>query len=89
MFTSKSEFKFNLGSIVKDKITGFEGVVMSRTQWLNACNVYGVLPQQLKDGKVADKEHFDEPQLELVQDDVFKPKQKTGGPAHSVPMTNR
>lgn len=84
-----SDFKFNLGSVLKDKITGFTGVVTSRTQWLNACNVYGLQPQKLNEGKVADRGHFDEPQLEVIEENVFKPKRATGGAASSTPQTNR
>ena len=40
-------FKFNLGDRVRDEITGFEGVVVVRSQWLNNCNTYGVQPTKL------------------------------------------
>lgn len=33
-----NQFKFKLGSVLKDNITGFIGVVTSRTECLNACN---------------------------------------------------
>jgi len=85
-----TDFKFNLGSILKDKITGFQGVVTSRTEWLNACNVYGLQSMKLKeDGTVGERQHFDQPQLELIEDGVFAPTRETGGPASSIPMTNR
>jgi len=86
---NKSTFKVPLGCRVKDKITGFEGIVISRSQWLNNCNTYGVKPSKLKDDKPIDTQWFDEPQLKIVEEDVFKPKQKTGGPCESVNRTNR
>jgi hypothetical protein len=87
--SKKPEFKYELGSVASDKITGFEGVIMCRTQWLNNCNVYGIKPQKLKDDKPIGLEYFDEPDIEIVEKDAFEPKRKTGGPAHSVQRTNR
>ncbi len=84
-----TNFEFELGSIVKDKITGFEGVVTHRSQWLNGCNTYGVQPQELDDGKIAEKGHFDEPQLELVEEQVFEPERSTGGPVEKLSQPNR
>ena len=91
MFEKKKEpeFKFDVGSKVKDIITGFNGIIIYRTQWLNNCNTYGVQPTELKDGKPLDREHFDEPQLELVEEKVVKPSRATGGPERPVPATNR
>lgn len=64
----QSIFKFNLGDEVKDIITGFRGVIDSRTQWLNGCTRYGVQPSKLtKDGNVQDARAFDEQQLQLVK----------------------
>jgi len=86
----KHNFKIELGAPARDKITGFEGIVVSRTQWLNACNVYGVQPSSLnKDGGLRDKEHFDEPQLEVTGTSTIKPKRETGGPAHAAVQANR
>jgi len=33
-------FKHKLGIIAKDKITGFEGMVTSRVEFLTGCNRY-------------------------------------------------
>lgn len=85
------EFKYALGATVKDKISGLEGVVVSRTQWLNACNVYGIQARDLgENGKIKAREHFDEPQLDIVEGFVaMVPTRETGGPATSTPMSNR
>ena len=82
-------FKFNIGDKVKDTITGFQGIITARTQWLNNCNTYNVQSQELKDGQPTDRVFFDEPQLELVESDVYEPKQTTGGPERVVLATNR
>ena len=82
--TQQPNFRFTLGDKVKDDITGFEGIVTRRTQWLNNCNTYGVQPTQLKDGTPQSPESFDEPQLKIVEEKVHKPSQKTGGPSRHV-----
>lgn len=82
------EFKFELGSTVRDTITEFEGVVVRRTQWLNNCNTYGVQPRKLLDGKIQECGNFDEPQLELVPMSTPVPsKRDTGGPERVVSKT--
>lgn len=91
MFKKKEpKFKFDLGDRVKDKLTGFEGILYHRTQWLHNCNTYGVKPTTLdKEGAPKETESFDEPQLELVTKEVHKPVRDTGGPCKDVSSTNR
>lgn len=83
------EFKFKVGDEVVDEITGFGGVVVCRTQWLNNCNTYGVQPRKLKDGEPLKRQHFDEPQLVLTEENSFKGKHDTGGPTDGMVETNR
>jgi len=84
------DFKFGLGDEVRDRITGYVGVVICRTQWLNNCNTYGVRRRELdKDGKPQESEHFDEPQLAAVNKKVLPSHRETGGPERPVPQTNR
>lgn len=84
-----NNFKFELGDIVKDGITGHKGVIVCRSQWIHNCNTYGIQPQELKDGKPVERQHFDEPQLVLVKSKVIKEKRDTGGPSKPVSQTNR
>lgn len=90
MFERKEpEFKFNLGSKVKDILTGFTGILECRSQWLHNCNTYGIKPSKLnKDGEPARTQYFDEPQLILVEENVVEPKRDTGGPCKDIPQTN-
>ncbi len=76
-------FKHELGSRAKDKITGFKGIIIARSEHLHNCNTYGVKPEELKDGKPIECQWFDEPQLEIVEDKIHKPKQETGGPTEN------
>lgn len=79
------DFKFELGSEVKDKITGYTGIVNSRSQWLTNCNTYGVKSKELKDGKPMDSVGFDEPSLELVEaEPIMKESRSSGGPTESI-----
>lgn len=84
------KFKFKLGQRVKDKITSFEGIIISRSQWLNSCNTYGIQSETLNEGKPVDRQYFDAPQLEFVSDkkQVHNPEQETGGPA-TAPKSTR
>ena len=86
-----ADFKFNLGATVRDNITGFTGIVYNRNQWLHNCNVYGVKPTTLNtDGKIRESEHFDEPQLELIEEiPAVESFRKTGGPTDAPSVTNR
>lgn len=85
------DFKFDLGSLIKDKITGFQGIITTRSQWISNCNTYGVKPRNLdKDGAPMDVRWFDEPMVDLVEENVFKPViRKAGGSEKVVPQTNR
>ncbi len=55
-----------LGDRVKDRITGFAGVVVARDEWLNGCVRYGVQATGLHDGKPVDIQWIDETQVDVV-----------------------
>jgi len=57
-----------LGDLVEDIVTGFQGVAVARTQWLHGCLRYTVQPQGVtKDGKIRETQTFDEPQLKILR----------------------
>lgn len=66
-------FKFDLGDKVRDRITGMEGIVVSRSEHLFGCERYWVDPQELKDGKPVDGRWFDQDSLTLVAAGVITP----------------
>ena len=66
--------EINLGDKVRDRITGLEGIVIARTDWINGCIRMLVQPQHLKDGKPVETSSFDIEELILVQADALKPK---------------
>ena len=81
-------FKYNLGDKVEDVVTGFKGILIARTQWLNNCNTYTLQPRKLVDGTPQKSQVFDEPQIRLVKADDLGLKvvdeEKTGGPERAV-----
>ncbi len=84
--------KVNLGDEVKDKITGFRGIVIGITRWLNGCSRVGVQPRKVqKDkGKIAEAEWIDENQLAIVKRAVLKPVEAVvSGPTSSTPTRQR
>lgn len=75
-----------LGQEVRCRVTGFTGVAIARTMWLNGCARICVQPKVDKDGKHLEAYTIDEPQLEVLGEtnfhgDAEKPLQeRTGGP---------
>jgi len=57
-----------LGSKVRDRVTGFEGVATARCEELTSCVSYAVQPPSLQEGKVPERHWFDEPRLEVLAD---------------------
>lgn len=63
-------FKFELGIEAEDKITGFKGVVMSRSEHLTGCNVYSIAPKILDSGKPGETQWFDENRISKIGEGV-------------------
>lgn len=80
-----ADFKIELGSEVQDKVTGFKGVVIGRTEWHYGCRRYTVQPKGLtKEGKTFDTACFDEDALKVTKRPAkAKTVKDTGGPQPS------
>ena len=81
--------EMKLGARVRDKVTGFTGVVTQRVENLNGCVQFTVRPPMDKDGKLGEFYCFDAPNLEALKAVILSHKVvKTGGttskPARSV-----
>lgn len=60
-----------LGDRVKDKISGFGGIVVAKSEYMNGCRRFSIQSEKLgKDGTIPKDEWFDEPQLTLVKKNV-------------------
>lgn len=70
-----------LGRKVRDKVSGIEGIAVSRTEFLNGCVRYSIQPKPAKkDGSIPGELWFDVKQLEVVGPGVIVEQKRTGGP---------
>lgn len=87
--SSTVKFKFDLGITARDRVTGIEGTLDARSEWLNGCLRYSLQPKakEANPDKSPDSYWFDEGQLEKVDDglNATNPvrKTRTGGPKTS------
>lgn len=74
--------KVKLGDKVKCKITGFIGTAVAKTEYINGCIQFQVLPKCGKDGKMQEELSLDEQCLEviLVKKKKKIKKENNGGP---------
>lgn len=56
-----------LGSLVRDSVTGFSGMATARTVYLYGCVRITVPPTALHDGSPVADEWFDEQRIEVVE----------------------
>ena len=75
--------RIELGDEVWDSISGFRGIVISRTEYLHGCVRMQVQPNKVKDdGSMLDVGHFDEAQLQVAKKATIQVSRPTvtGGP---------
>ena len=73
-----------IGQRVRDTITGFEGIVVARTEWLYGCVRLTVQSDRLAEGKPAEPYTVDEPQCALVGVGIDAPYLHAAGERPSV-----
>ena len=81
-------FKYELGTILKDAVTGFEGVAMGRTQYFTGCNHYGLAARKLTEkGELGDWQWLDESRLSPTgkKKVVFEGAKPSSGPHPNAP----
>lgn len=61
----ESQMVHKLGSKAKDKVTGLEGILVSRVEHLTGCDRYCLAPAS-KDGKPGDESWFDVDRIEVI-----------------------
>lgn len=83
--------KIKLGVKAKDKITGFEGIVVSKIEYLTGCDQYDLLPK-VKNGEFKDSKWFDVSRLEVtgkgIKIETVQYEDDPGGPTPNVPKMN-
>ena len=80
----------NLRDIVRDEITGFEGMAVAVTHWINGCCRIMVQPQGLQDnGKPKESHTFDVEQLVIVEATKAPKDKPHGGPRDDAKAMER
>lgn len=79
--------RIELGWTAKDKITGFQGVVTGRAEYLTGCNQLLVVPPLGADGSPREPHWYDEQRLDRIGDDkVTLDNGKTPGFDKAAPI---
>lgn len=71
-----------LGDKARDSVTGFEGTVVARAEYLNGCVRLALVPSVDKGGNCRESSWFDEQRLDSSS------TAKTGGPRTAPPVKN-
>ena len=73
--------KFELGKLCKDRVSGFKGIAVCESRWLNKCVRITLQPQTVnKDGAPLGNETFDIEQIEVIGDGIKVVAKPSGGP---------
>lgn len=65
--------KYEVGDLLREKVSGFKGVVLAVTRYATGCFHYGLgATKTTKDGGIQGWEWFDQSCLELVEEQAVK-----------------
>ena len=72
---------FKLGSKLKCKVTGFEGIATGHCEYITGCDTYCLNPGIDKDGKLQDTKWFDDMVLKVLEENavIIEKHEKPGG----------
>lgn len=87
-YSSPRAVAVHLGRQGRDKITGFEGIVTGRAEYLYGCTQYCLAPKAAPDGAIRDSQWFDEGRIQFVGRGVLPAEvqgEKPGGPQRDAP----
>ena len=59
--------EINLGDLVRDRISGMEGIVVCVSVWLNGCLRITIQPKETNDGVCAENRTFDIEQMTVLE----------------------
>jgi hypothetical protein len=66
-----AEFKYEIGLLAEDKLTGFRGIITYRAQYITGCNNYGLQPNELDEkGSIRESAQFDENRIRIIGDGI-------------------
>lgn len=63
-----------LGDRIADKVTGFEGIAVCESRFLNGCHRMSIAPRVKAEGDYVEERWFDIEQLELIEAGVVPAK---------------
>lgn len=81
--------KIKLGDKVRDKITGFVGIAVAKTEFMNGCIQYLVQPKIAKGNFIPEDKGIDEQSLEVIKSKIKKKKKKENGGAMTEGFSQR
>jgi hypothetical protein len=73
-----------LGNLLRDSVTGFEGIATSEVTYLNGCRQFCITPKST-DGKMPDGQYIDHQRLIVVSEGIALPSSDTGGVMRDTP----
>jgi hypothetical protein len=76
--------QIKLGSKIRCRVTGLEGIATSRVEYINGCIQYALTPKA-EGNKYPDAIYMDEKQIEVIGDGITVPAKRTGGPQMGAP----
>lgn len=86
-------YEAKLGDLVRDRVSGFQGIAVSLHRYLQGCDRMSVQPKVKKDGTLPESKSFDAPDLEVLERaavnyaEPIEERRQTGGPAKFMPGT--
>lgn len=69
-----------LGDKVEDTVSGYKGICVSITDFINGCKRISIQPKIKKDGSLPDDKWFDIEQVKVLKSKVVKTLAPSGGP---------
>jgi len=81
--------EIKLGDKVRDKITGFIGIAVARTKFLNGCIQYNVIPKCVTKDKLPEEMGIDIDNLEVITKKKKPTKKKSTGGANRIGFKQR
>lgn len=72
--TPSESYHSQEGATATSKISGFTGIITSRSEHLNGCDRYWIAPRVDKDGKLPDGCWLDDGELEIVPEKSTHPR---------------
>lgn len=61
-----------IGDLIKDKISGYEGICIAHVIYMHNSDRYGLRSRELYEGKPVESVFFDEVQLEVVEENFME-----------------